>query len=282
MDIIDAHIHYSKISSFQSASEENDVDYSPKGWEDEAARNEVAGCVCMGLSETVTGGFPDKQAETPMAFDLGTAPANFCYCAGVNPHRMDEVAISNLELSLQSDLCAGIKIYAGYYHYLPQAKKYDPVYRLALKYDVPVVFHSGDTYSDRGLLKYSHPLSIDQLAYKYPKMKIVIAHLGNPWLLDTAEILYKNKNVYADLSGLLVGDGVLIGRFRSQELYLNMIKTALILADSYDKLLYGTDWPLVPMQDYIRFIKDIVPEEHHQAVFYDNAKKVYAKLRVSR
>ncbi len=279
MNIIDAHMHYSRIASFLKTSQLIGLDYSQQGLMQEGRQNHIVAGICMGLTETSPGAFPDKQAETPMAYDLGQLPANYCYCAGINPHRLNAAALQSLELALQGKDCAGIKLYAGYYHYLVTSKKYDPVYRLALKYDLPVVIHSGDTYSERGLLKYSHPLAIDELAVKYPDLRIVIAHLGNPWLLDTAELLYKNKNVYADLSGLLVGDRALIARFTAQELYLNMFRTALILADSYDKLLFGTDWPLVPMDAYVDFIKLLIPAEHHQAVFYHNALKVFTNLK---
>lgn len=278
MKIIDAHIHYSRIDSFIKTSQLIGLDYSPNGLEYERTNNQITAGICMGLCETGQGCFPDKKAETPMAYDLGALPNNYYYCAGINPHCLSPDAMHNLELALQGKDCVGIKIYAGYYHYLVTSKRYEPVYRLALKYNLPVVFHSGDTYSERGLLKYSHPLAIDELAVKFPDMKIVVAHLGNPWLLDTAEILYKNKNVFADLSGLLVGDKALIARFTAQELYLNMFKTALILADSYQKLLFGTDWPLVPIDVYVDFIKQLIPAEHHQAVFYSNALKVFNKI----
>jgi len=278
MKIIDAHIHFSKIATFEKAARHNGVDYSLEGILAEGKRNQIVAGICMGLSETKEGAFPDKQAKTPMGHDLGALPPDFYYCAGINPHSLSPDAMTKLELALQGSDCAGIKIYAGYYHYMVTSVKYEPVYRLAMKYDLPVVIHSGDTYSDSGLLKYSHPLTIDQLAVRYPEMKIVIAHLGNPWLMDTAELLYKNKNVYADLSGLMVGDKSTITRFTAQELFLNMFRTALILADSYDKLIFGTDWPLIPIDAYIGFIQQIIPIEHHQAVFYDNALRVFERI----
>jgi uncharacterized protein len=33
-----------------------------------------------------------------------------------------------------------------------------------------------------------------------------MCHLGNPWILDCQEILYKNQNVNADISGLVIGN----------------------------------------------------------------------------
>ena len=40
----------------------------------------------------------------------------------------------------------------------------------------------------------------------YPNVKFVMAHVGNPWMMDAAEVVYKNVNVWADLSGLLLAD----------------------------------------------------------------------------
>jgi uncharacterized protein len=157
---------------------------------------------------------------------------------------------------------------------------YKKVYELAMKYDLPVVIHSGDTFSDRGLLRYSHPLYIDELAVRYPDLRIVICHLGNPWVMDAAEIVYKNKNVYSDLSGLQVGTKEVFDRFSSSELWLNTFRTAMVFADRYDKFLYGSDWPLAPMKSYIDLIKVMVPEEHHQKIFHDNAIKVFTKINI--
>lgn len=72
---------------------------------------------------------------------------------------------------------------------------------------MPVVIHTGDTYSEHGILKYAHPLNVDELAVANRDVTFVIAHIGDPWVMDCAEVIYKkNSNVYADLSGLIVGD----------------------------------------------------------------------------
>ena len=48
------------------------------------------------------------------------------------------------------------------------------------------------------------PIYIDEVAVKRPNLKIIIAHLGNPWIDETMLILNRNKNVYADISGLIL------------------------------------------------------------------------------
>lgn len=280
MKIIDAHFHYSKISAFYEIAGKIGVDYSKKGFLTESEENQVVGGLCMGLTESRKGSFPDKEADTPMGFDIDEVPENFYFSAGVNPNKLTDKHLADLERMLKRPDCAGIKLYAGYYQYFVTDKIYEPVYELALKYDLPVAIHSGDTYSDNGLLKYSHPLAVDELACTHTNMKIVICHLGNPWVLDTAEIVYKNENVYSDMSGLLVGDSERFSWFCDKELFLNIFRTGMIFANRYDKFLYGSDWPLSRMEDYIKMIKLIVPEEYHQKVFHDNALKVYSKIKI--
>ena len=52
-----------------------------------------------------------------------------------------------------------------------------------------------------------------------------------------------------------------------------------ILDEEYEKLLFGTDWPLVPIEPYVKFVKALVPEEYHEDVFFKNALKVYPRLK---
>ena len=77
---------------------------------------------------------------------------------------------------------------------------------MATEYHVPVMFHSGDTYAPTGRIKYSHPIHIVDVAVDHPDMKISIFQLGNPLIKDCMEVVYKKTNVYADFSGLVLGD----------------------------------------------------------------------------
>ena len=95
--------------------------------------------------------------------------------------------------------------------------------------------------------------------------------MGNPWIRDAAELVYKNENVYADLSAFC------IGHTRGEELrrIQQDIQWALSYSDRPDKFLYGSDWPLTPMKEYIAIIKKAVPKQFHRLIFYENAKRVF-------
>jgi len=253
------------------------VDYSEKGYLDEASSCEVVKSVCMGLVETSSGGFPDPKAQTPMLADLESAmPPGMSLCIGINPHTLTVNSLAATEeLIKNSKNIVGMKIYAGYYHTDITDPIYAPVYDLAEKHDIALVIHTGETYSERGLLKYSHPLRVDDLAVARPGMRIVACHMGAPWVFDACEVAGKNPNVYIDISGILIGSSEYITKQADNPLLLNRYRQALTFMDDYDKVIYGTDWPLAPMGAYMDFCKRLIPAESHGKVFYENAVRVY-------
>lgn len=273
MKIIDAHIHFSNIQSFKDVASISKVDYSLKGF-----KNEFEGKIAigMGVTENTPGAFPDNEANNPMGLDLDKNPNNLFTCLGFNPDV--DLDIYKFEKAI-TDKVVGIKIYAGYYHHHVWDEVYHPIYDLAEKYNLPVTIHSGDTFSDRGLLKFSHPLEIDELAVKFRNVNFIIAHFGDPWIMDAAEVAYKNPNVYIDLSGLIVGSKPEIDAFNVED-FVGRIRRGMVYLNDYKKLLYGTDWPLVDTDEYLKFMMEIVPNEHHEDVFYNNAFNLFLKTKL--
>jgi uncharacterized protein len=281
MKIIDAHMHFSNIESFKDTARNlSKLNYSSAGLLQEYRDANVVLGIAMGLTETKTDGFPDYDTATPMDLDLEAAvPTNICYCPGINPYRLGEQELADLEVLLHKPEVVGIKIYLGYYPFYAYDDVYSPVYELAIKYGQPVVFHTGDTYSERGLLKYAHPLTLDEVAVKYREINFMMAHLGDPWVLDGAEVLYKNRNMYADLSGLVVGTEEEIRRKLESPFFFNHLKHALAFTDNYSKFLFGTDWPLVPVKPYINLMKELIPAEAHEDFFFNTALKLFPKIK---
>jgi len=271
-------MHYSRIASFMDCAERTSgVDYSEAGFLRETQENGILASVCMGLSEGSPAAFPDAGAPSPMMADLSVKlPSNVFLCPGINPHTLTPRGVEALEAFIKDcKRVVGIKIYAGYYHVDINDPVFHPVYALAGKYGLTVAIHTGETYSDRGLLTYSHPLHADRLAVQYPHVRFVLCHMGVPWIFDACDLACKNPNVYVDLSGLLVGSKATIERMAAKPLLVDRYRQALVFLDSYHKILFGTDWPLVPLSPYIDFNKRLIPEEEHARVFYQNALQVY-------
>ncbi|MYL50569.1 amidohydrolase family protein [Halobacillus litoralis] len=278
MKIIDAHIHFSNIQSFKDTGQDlSRVDYSTDGLHKEMEAGGIAFAIGMGVTENEEG-FPDRHVQTPMGLDLDKVlPPRVGACPGINPFCLDQDALDRLETELQKPETVGVKIYLGYYPFYAYDDIYQPVYDLVAAYEVPVVFHTGDTYSERGLLKYSHPLTLDEVAVARRDVNFVMAHLGDPWVLTGAEVVYKNRNMFADLSGWLVGTKKELDA-RLVDNHFDHVRHALTYCDHYEKLLFGSDWPLVPIRDYAGFIGDFIPSKHVEGVFYQNACRVFPKI----
>lgn len=211
-------------------------------------------------------------------------PEFLSYCIGLDSNCLNArsltASIDKVEQHLQRKNCVGIKLYPGYNSQYVFDTAYFPYYELAKTYDKPVAIHTGDTAGTGGLLKYSHPLTIDEVAVAFPQVTFVMCHLGNPWIVDGIAVVDKNDNVAADLSGLFEG---MVDPQKIQEKskgYLEHLRTWLGYLDQYDKLLYGTDWPLVNIPNYIAFIKSIIPEAYYEDVFYKNALRIYRPANI--
>jgi predicted TIM-barrel fold metal-dependent hydrolase len=202
-----------------------------------------------------------------------------------DPWRTDRRRLQAIERQLNRERgkIVGLKAYLGYIHVGPEEPSYIPYYRLAKEYGLPVILHTGDNWSTQAKVKYAHPLRIDDVAVDHPGVRFVMAHMGNPWLIDAAEVLFKNSNVYADLSGLYVGDTASIEAMlkapvladAAKGLLIADLKKALDYAGCPERILYGSDWPLAPMAQYRKLIEAIIPKEHHTAVFRTNAERLF-------
>ena len=146
------------------------------------------------------------------------------------------------------------------------------VYELAGEFDVPVMIHTGDTYDPRGRIKYSHPIEVDEIAVDFPDVTFVICHLGNPWVTDAMEVIYKNENVVGDISGFT------LGQFdeRFEQYMLQAVKQVLTFAGDPSSLLYGTDWPICQMSSYLRFVRNLgLTEEETELVLWKNTARIF-------
>ena len=86
-------------------------------------------------------------------------------------------------------------------------RRYWPIYELAEKYRMIVLFHTGivnrtnpsvasDVSSDR-----MRASTLDLIARRFPGLTIIGAHLGNPDYAWAGEVARWNPNVYFDISG---------------------------------------------------------------------------------
>lgn len=214
---------------------------------------------------------PDRPS-TKQLIDITKKHDNLGVVAGFSIRNHTDGDFQDCRKWLKDGLIKGMKLYCGYEHYYPYDKKYQRVYDLCVEFGAPVMIHTGDTFSSSGKLRYSHPLNIDDIAVDNPELKIIMCHLGNPWILDCQEVIYKNKNVYADISGLVLGDFT----HYYEEFMVEKVAEFLNYAGEPKYLLYGTDWPISNMESYLNFVAKLELTPHsRELLMYKNAKSLF-------
>jgi len=170
----------------------------------------------------------------------------------------------------------GLKLYIGYQHFYANDPEIFDVYTFAEKNNLVVIFHGGDVWdpSNKAQIKYTHPVYVDEVATYFPKVKFVISHFAFPYILETAMVINKNKNVYTDMSGIL-DDGLYSPYFA------NDIKKVLsYYPEIINKIMYGSDFcgkqtPLNNTIDYEMFVRNNFNDDEAESIFHKTAEKLY-------
>lgn len=131
------------------------------------------------------------------------APDKFIGFAGVDPLHKD--AEEDLEYAFEELGLRGLKLHPSRQHFYPSDERLEKIYDICEAYKKPIVFHSGLSWEPNTLSKYSRPAEFEELAALRPGLKICLAHFGWPWVQETAMLMLKYPNVYAD-TGILYFD----------------------------------------------------------------------------
>lgn len=168
-----------------------------------------------------------------------------------------------------------IKLYPGYQLYYPHDARLHPVYEYARKVGIPVMIHQGDTLDPNGQVKFARPLEVDEVAVRFRDVRFVLCHLGNPWVEELAEVVYKNENVYTDTSGLLANPRVPYFREMVRRSQRRLSNAIAAMGDAR-RVLYGSDWPLESIETAVSLITGLdLPSEDKDQILGENARVLF-------
>lgn len=139
----------------------------------------------------------------------------------------DELEEGHRDLGLR-----GIKLMPMYAGFRPDSPALNHLWEYAGRHGLPVLLHTGTTFIDKAPLECTLPRLLDNVAIRFPEVRIILAHLGHPYEGECIATIRKHPNVYADCSAL---------HYRPFQLY-----HSLMLLQEYGvwhKLLFGTDYP---------------------------------------
>lgn len=149
--------------------------------------------------------------------------------AGIDPTERDwleELRVAQEEFNLR-----GVMVSPAMQDYHPVDTRAMALYAECVRRGLPIMFEQ-QYRSPVAKMEFARPMLLDEVAREFPELRIVISHLGYPWIDETVMLLGKHAHVYADIAGL----------HRQQWLTY----TALLRAYEYgvmDKLLFASDFP---------------------------------------
>ena len=120
--------------------------------------------------------------------------------AGIDPTEedaVDQVTHFTQELGLR-----GICVCPAAQDFHPSDTRAMAVFEKAAALHLPVVFYPGTHLSPKTKMEYARPHLLDEVARSFPNLKMVISHLGYPWVDEAIVLLGKHQNVYADVRAL--------------------------------------------------------------------------------
>lgn len=157
-------------------------------------------------------------------------PDRFIGFASVNPTQPD--ALDSLMCAIEKGGLRGVKFHPPLQNFIPNDEKCFPVYAAIEKWGIPAVFHVGTTpFGCVCSLRGADPLMMDDLAVKFPLLKIVLTHLGTLWHQEAFMVVEKNQNVYIDTAAYLYE-------------IPQILTSDLITRIGAKKFLFGTDFPM--------------------------------------
>lgn len=189
--------------------------------------------------------------------------------ASVDPHRQS--AAEELHHSVENLGLRGLKLAPALQEYFPDDPKVFPVYEMAQKLNVPILFHAGMSWEPGSKLKYGHPLRFEDVAASFPKLNIVLAHLAWPWVVDAVALALKYPNVHLDTSALYFDNPVDFLRYAmTQQVPLTVFERSL-----RRQLIFGSDSPRIEIKAMAKAVRALgLSKEMLECVFRRNAERL--------
>ncbi len=164
--------------------------------------------------------------------------------AGIDP--TDSDALDQVTHVAQDLHLRGLCICPAAQDFHPSDTRAMAVCERAAALRLPIIFYPGTHLSPKTKMEYARPHLLDEVARSFPNLKIVISHMGYPWIDETLVLLGKHSNVYSDVAALLRRPWIAYD--------------ALVRAHQFqviDKLLFGSDFPFTTAGECIETLYTI-------------------------
>lgn len=289
--IIDVHTHlwpqemtpkYLERYFTQRGAEKADLTLRAEGllqsMEDSRVEVSIVSALCFGPAYA-----PEdvEKMNTYVKAQIDEEPRRLIGFCTVNPFARE--AVSTLRRLIEEDGFKGLKLHGNMQEFYPDNPELYPVYETMADYGLPILFHSGGIGLPPVKDDFGRPGRFDAVACDFPELPMILGHGGRIWYSETAMLLRKHQNVYADIS-------TNIGRLEREAArpLLELSAKVKVWAGETRALLFGSDYPFYGQQETIEAAgsikliqdEDIVEEKDIQDMISRNAWAFCEKTKI--
>ncbi len=186
--------------------------------------------------------------------------ADIAVVGGISPYIQYEKQIQILEKYLSEGAVVGIKLFCGHEPIFLNDSVLEPVFDLAAKYNVPVLFHTGWDNA-----QYTAPNIIRETAEKHPEIKLICCHCCYPALTACFEALLLVPNVFFDISSIADGD---------PSAFKGTLEQAIIKAPT--RFIFGSDFGSCDQKAHLDFARTLqISDRERRLLMNENAGSLY-------
>jgi len=208
-----------------------------------------------------------------------------CASAGENPALVPLISVdllqtpadmqAEIEDKVKSHGAKGLKLHPVSNRFYPSDRGLWPAYQKAMDLRVPILFHSGEAeVAGYARADYARPANFKPVLQSFPKLVIILAHLGKRFLEESIALARKYDNVYFDTSGVFSGGEIKSG-FASGGEAVKLIRTIGV-----SRVLFGSDWPWFDPLPAIRQMEGLdLSGEERRMILGRNAAQVFGLSR---
>ena len=180
--IVDVHTHIVDASLHLSAEFKADLDASWKGHTIHAppeihrqAVDDVDAIIVFPLNAPYSGIVVPNEYVAAYVRGAGENVIGFASVDANDPEAPDQLAHAVKQLGLR-----GLKIGPIYQGYDPLSDGALAMFAKAAALGIPIMWHHGTTFVRKAPLKFAQPWQVDEVAMRFPDLKIIVAHMGHP------------------------------------------------------------------------------------------------------
>jgi len=277
--IIDAHVHLFPTKEvgtlvLENIRQQTGCGYYSYGTPDEYVADMKKAGIDMGV---VLSFAPDNQLKNMNFWTVAitspkkSKPANYPMLlpfVSISPTMKGRTPVEELEQRLKWGM-RGVKIHPVAQKFSPDDERLKPVYRWLVEHDLPITAHSGKNIIEDEYAAYGEPNRWLGVLEEFPKLKLVLAHLGNGFWDQAVDISKKYAHVMFDTA-------VAVSYIDSDSTLDDNEAVDLIKTIGSDRILFGSDYPWINPSGDIERIKGLNISEHHKTLILgENAARLF-------